>query len=486
MSGFDLVRVDGGGRGDPIHLPPGETVLGRGPLLAVSDKRVSRLHGLLENLNGQLRLKPTHLNPCFVQSSLTDSPRPLQRDSWYPLRDGDLFSLLPGHFIYKVVAVGGEDRTPRNSQLFEEEEELPVSPEPDVGPPPPVGPTPPRNEPAPAALSDQEEADNGRLNKADCAQPTEEEDDRKHVTPPVTKRRVLPAWMMAAVADTHSPSSSSSSPKVPTAAKRSKAPSTSAKGAAAKQATPPKTSSPEGAGLSEEEEEEVRPKKRRRKRSDEEQTTSRLKTDLPPQQPSVRLPSESKRSEMSDESDAFPMETDEAEGGGETSTADRNVAKNGQRLTKRAESLAANSGAASGPRLRTPCPYGKSCYRKNPVHFQECSHPGDTDYEEDEEEEEETVEADRPECPYGTDCYRKNPLHRKEYKHTKKPARATRAVPKKDDGDEDDGDDDSFINDDSDDAGDDSDYLPPVSDDSDKEDVKALQKEAKAFMKRKK
>lgn len=43
------------------------------------------------------------------------------------------------------------------------------------------------------------------------------------------------------------------------------------------------------------------------------------------------------------------------------------------------------------------------CSRKNPVHFQECSHPGDTDYE---EEEEETEEADRPECPYGTDCYR--------------------------------------------------------------------------------
>lgn len=39
--------------------------------------------------------------------------------------------------------------------------------------------------------------------------------------------------------------------------------------------------------------------------------------------------------------------------------------------------------------------------RKNPLHFQECSHPGDTDYEDEEEE-----EADRPECPYGTDCYR--------------------------------------------------------------------------------
>ncbi|XP_039664333.1 aprataxin and PNK-like factor [Perca fluviatilis] len=482
MSGFDLVRVDGGGGGDPIHLPPGETVLGRGPFLAVSDKRVSRLHGLLERLDGQLRLKPTHLNPCFVQSSLTDSPRPLQRDSWYPLHDGDLFSLLPGQFLFQVVAVGGEDRTPRNSQLL-------VCPEPDVEPPPPVGPAPPRNEPAPtpAALSDQEEADHGRLNKADCAQPTEEEDDRRHVPPPVTKRRVLPAWMMMAVGHTHSPSFSSSSPKVATAAKRSKAPPTSAKGAAAKQATPPKTSSPQGAGLSEEEEEEEeRPKKRRRKRSDEEQTASQSKTDLPPQQPSPRLPSESKRSEMSDESDGFPMETDEAEGGGETSTADGNTAKNGRRQTKRAESMAANSGAASGPRLRTPCPYGKSCYRKNPVHFQECSHPGDTDYEEDEEEEEEQETGeDRPECPYGTDCYRKNPLHRKEYKHTKKPARAARGVPKKDAGDDDSGDDDSFIDDDSEDAGDDSDYLPPVSDDSDKEDVKALQKEAKAFMKRK-
>lgn len=44
-------------------------------------------------------------------------------------------------------------------------------------------------------------------------------------------------------------------------------------------------------------------------------------------------------------------------------------------------------------------------FRKNPVHFQECSHPGDTDHEEEDEEEE---EAELPECPYGTDCYRCN------------------------------------------------------------------------------
>lgn len=114
MSGFDLVRVDAGG-GGPIRLPPGETVLGRGPLLGVSDKRVSRLHGLLENLDGELRLKPTHLNPCFVQASPTDDPRPLQRNSWHQLRHGDLFSLLPGRLIFQVEAVGGEGRTPRET-----------------------------------------------------------------------------------------------------------------------------------------------------------------------------------------------------------------------------------------------------------------------------------------------------------------------------------------------------------------------------------
>lgn len=52
-----------------------------------------------------------------------------------------------------------------------------------------------------------------------------------------------------------------------------------------------------------------------------------------------------------------------------------------------------------------------------------------------------------------------------------------------DDDDDDDefGDDDSFINDESEDIGGDSDYEPPDSDDSGKEDLKTLKKEAKAF-----
>ncbi|KAK5898932.1 hypothetical protein CesoFtcFv8_008464 [Champsocephalus esox] len=228
--------------------------------------------------------------------------------------------------------------------------------------------------------------------------------------------------------------------------------------------------------------------------SDEQQEATQSKTDVPSEQPSGRLQSESNRSGISDVSDGFPTEEDEEdeEGGAGTSAANTETQtskisqsedeekkiKNGRQQTKRADA-----------RLRTPCPYGKNCYRKNPMHFQESSHPGDTDYEE--EEEDETQEEDLPECPFGTDCYRKNPLHRKEYKHTKKPARPTRTVHKKvggDDDDDDEGDeyDDSFIDDDSEDAGDDSDYTPPVSDDSGKEDIEELQKEAKTFMKTRK
>ncbi|XP_040891364.1 aprataxin and PNK-like factor [Toxotes jaculatrix] len=453
MSGFDLVPVDGG---TPVHLPPGETVLGRGPFLGVTDKRVSRHHGLLENLDGQLRLKPTHLNPCFVQSSLTDDPRPLQKDSWHPLHHGDIFSLLPGQFIYKVVAVGGGECTPRNSQVFkEEEEELPGPPEPDVEPALPI-------RQGRAGTPPPEDEDGRALNEVDSALPKTAEDDHGDAALSAVKKRVLPAWMMAAAAAPHAASSS------PKGVKRRKTPA----GAAAKQATPTATSLPKEAELSEEEEEE-RPRKRRNMSDDEE-----------------------------NEPDNFHMEAEEQGKGREMSMMDRDATtpisntsesekdkepRNRRQTTKRAESEGSNGGSAAAPSKpgrRTPCPYGKDCYRKNPFHFQECSHPGDTDYEEEEEE-----EADRPECPYGTDCYRKNPLHRKEYKHTKRPARAARTVPKPSPDDEeegDSGDDDSFIDDNSEDVGDDSDYVPPDSDDSGKEDIKRLQREAQVFLKRRK
>ncbi|KAG7217823.1 hypothetical protein INR49_020872 [Caranx melampygus] len=105
MSGFDLVPVDGGA---PVHLPPGETVLGRAPLLGVQTPRAA---GEPERTAAP---QTTHVNPCFVQSSPDDEdPRSLKKDSWYTLHHGDFISLLPGQFVYEVVAVGGDERTLR-------------------------------------------------------------------------------------------------------------------------------------------------------------------------------------------------------------------------------------------------------------------------------------------------------------------------------------------------------------------------------------
>ncbi|NXU11077.1 APLF factor, partial [Pardalotus punctatus] len=76
---------------------------------------------------------------------------------------------------------------------------------------------------------------------------------------------------------------------------------------------------------------------------------------------------------------------------------------------------------------RTPCMYGSGCYRKNPIHFQQFSHPNDDDYH-DKEMVAQDDNDNRPDCPYGTACYRKNPHHKLEYKHSASPGK--RAVEK--------------------------------------------------------
>lgn len=57
MSGFDLVPVEGG---KPIHLPPGETVIGRGPFLRVSPKKKKK------KLNQQWPFHYTCVQPLWA------------------------------------------------------------------------------------------------------------------------------------------------------------------------------------------------------------------------------------------------------------------------------------------------------------------------------------------------------------------------------------------------------------------------------------
>ncbi|XP_067421379.1 aprataxin and PNK-like factor isoform X2 [Emydura macquarii macquarii] len=101
MSGFELAPADGG---CPVALPPGQTVLGRGPLLGITDKRVSRKHAILEVVGDQLRIKPVHVNPCFYQSPENSHLLPLETDEWFCLSPGDSFSLLIDKYVFKVLS----------------------------------------------------------------------------------------------------------------------------------------------------------------------------------------------------------------------------------------------------------------------------------------------------------------------------------------------------------------------------------------------
>ncbi|XP_026059340.1 aprataxin and PNK-like factor [Carassius auratus] len=458
MPGFELEQVDGG---SPIELPQGETVLGRGPFLGVNDKRVSRNHGVLENLNGQLRLKPTHLNPCFIQTNIVAAPQPLKKDQWHCLKEGDIFSLMPGKYIYRVH-VKEDDQTLRNSQGFEEEMEVEKCSS---------GPAAPSLDSAtleassctlttPCTTLTEDKGTShpphtlSSLNEASTKSPQDESDVPQ-------KKRILPAWMMASAKG-----ESSGVKATPTKSKRVATPKRTA---APKRARAKPVSSEE-----EEVEEEMPKRKAKRLKSDSEDESG-------PQEESTASKSSRVGSVPDEENSNGLMERDGAEvtpGAQAEDPSDSQVSLGCMQKIRLTESNTSTSKVKK--QRRTQCPYGISCYRKNPVHFQECSHPADSDYEEEEAEDD---DDDRPECPYGTHCYRKNLLHRKDYKHTKSPPKTAAAD---DEGEDEDRYENSFINDESEEEVDeDSDYVPE-SDDSGKEDIKRLQKEAKAFLRKKK
>ncbi|KAJ8365916.1 hypothetical protein SKAU_G00147470 [Synaphobranchus kaupii] len=513
MSDFELEPVDGG---ISIQLPEGEIQLGRGPFLGVNDKRVSRHHGLLENANGQLRIKPTHQNPCFYQPSLGDPPEALEKDRWHPLRPGNLFSLLPAKYVYRVVSV---NCTQSNSQAFEEEEpitdEPPASSKPDEEPlrsPELNGQSEqnhtqnqqvPTRHPHPTASTCSREKEE---DKTQAAAPKEQESGSRE---PEQRKRVLPAWMMQIAPDVSSPSTSTAGVRK---RGRGKAPPTQAKQPRPRKARNRSVSSEE----SEQSEVEQTPKKRAKRLKSEEDEEEEIQPKARSEAETTGRPAGTGNDESGEASGsadrgsgvekgegqrngghapkARPPEgrrRAEVKDGGEkeSQSQDREREVGGQEGDgAEGEASAARVGPSQAKAKtppRPPCPYGKECYRKNPVHFKECSHPGDSDYAEGDDDDELDKEEDdnRPECPYGTSCYRKNPQHKKEYKHTQDPGKKTRLDDDDDDeGDEDAWDNDSFINDDSGDLEEDSDYVPPESED---EDVQRLKTEAKAFLKRK-
>lgn len=472
MSGYRLEATDGSGS---HTIPVGETVVGRGPLFGIADKRVSRSHAVLEAVDDKLRVKSTHVNPCFYQAIGKSTLVPLKMNEWCWLHSGDCIALLPDKYSFRVITKNpSEEATLRNSQGLDEENELNDNPSCSLISEPKVA-SPLQHKPS--SLSDSSNArTNGNI-RNDVPPAINSKDAELAKSAP--RKRVLPDWMLQGDLPVQALPS-----HVITAVKK--------KRTVTQRAQPTSSSKLKV---------EDRPGKKQSEVSHPSTSTSLTRTAAPVNLPKVHVAANEEEEEMEEEDCDYtpklstpPPSNSSPLGSPSTSNNQLSVSK----AVSNDDISLSPPPSQQTPKKRIPCMYGEQCYRKNPTHFQEFSHPGDSDYC-DVENGSQDDNDDRPECPYGTDCYRKNPQHKLEYKHTRPPGRKLRKRnPKKgkksvvvgdsdDDGEPNDYDlDDSFIDDDDDEedfdiTDEDSDWMPD-SQDKDSEDVKELVKEAKQFV----
>ncbi|XP_040594215.1 aprataxin and PNK-like factor isoform X1 [Mesocricetus auratus] len=507
---FFLQPLDGGPR---VPVGPGQTVIGRGPLLGITDKKVSRRHALLEVVDNQLRIKPIHANLCFHQSSDKSQLLPMKTHSWCWLNPGDSFSLLLNKYSFRVFSTQAEEEmecTLRNSQILDEDDvlsEMQKSPVINL----------PDKTTGTSQLQGSPEITKGRCTAIEPMSSAGARGDIcEHQLQPAQRKRILPAWMLAE-------SLSDQNLSAPAKGVDKDAIQRSGKQGTCEDKTPvnkeqhgrKRLISP---GNLENMSAEQDPGKKC-KSSDQEGLVVSSK-EVPESLSSITLSdTDMGTMKINELSHAVPIEElgevtnhkaiSKATANEEGETVRHPESHSSVQSKSLPEPLQGfhpeSSPAPSGPDAshtvagsvlgtskeskvrRVPCMYGANCYRKNPLHFQHLSHPGDSDYGDIQV----TDEGDRPECPYGASCYRKNPQHKMEYRHSALPVRAAVDDHSDDAGHPSENDlNDSFPEDDEEEEGyeptdEDSDWHPG-KDDEEKEDVEELLKEAERFMKRKK
>nr|XP_042129506.1 aprataxin and PNK-like factor isoform X2 [Peromyscus maniculatus bairdii] len=496
---FFLQPLDGGPR---VPVGPGQTVIGRGPLLGITDKRVSRRHAILEVVGSQLRIKPS-----AEESQLL----PMKTHVWCWLNPGDSFSLLLNKYSFRVFSPQAEvemECTLRNSQILDEDDVLsemqksPVIKLPD--------------ETAGASrLQGSPELTEGAAVEAPSSSGARG-DGNGHQPHPAQRKRILPAWMLAG-------NLSDQNLSAPVTGGDKDVIQRSGKEGTCKDKTPVNRTWHGrkrliSLGNSESLSAEQDPGKKC-KSSDQEGPVVSSK-EVPESLSSITLGDPDPDTvKMSEPNNAVPIEEldevsrhktvsqatidEEGETGSHSGVQRKSPPETSQGFYPESSSAPSSPdashtvadsvlGCSEGSKVRrASCMYGANCYRKNPLHFQHFSHPGDSDYG-DVQVTDEGVTGDRPECPYGASCYRKNPQHKMEYRHSALPVRVALDEDSDDVGQPSEKDpNDSFAEDDEDEeegyepTDEDSDWQPG-EDDEEKEDVEELLKEAKRFMKRKK
>ncbi|XP_053568090.1 aprataxin and PNK-like factor isoform X2 [Bombina bombina] len=421
---FHLEATDGSGS---TPLTTGETAIGRGPFLGIADKRVSRNHALLEVVDDKLRIKPVHVNPCFYQKASTNSFSPLERDKWHWLHNGDCFSLLPDKYIFRIITAHSAEILKRDSE--------------DEG----VLSNDPQSSTSAAGIS--EETEKPSCSVTDTSKKvilqqiqnahTEEKKIIHDGPSPICKeivdlsrstprKRVLPDWMLQG--DLKIQSLSSPDIKAGTSAKRRvKRENVSTNNTEEHLSERKRKLSPDNK-LNKE---NILTKKKNIASLLEPKASAEVSMDTFHGKTPINSLSDKHDRDLLDEdmdlqnneehdthlqTEKSPSRNNEDEQQSSMQSAkhlkphhleisdedDQDESSSTNKTSARAESP---QGGTQTTSKRQACIYGDRCYRKNPVHFQEFCHPGDSDYCEAENGSQDDSD-DRPECPYGTDCYR--------------------------------------------------------------------------------
>lgn len=514
MAKITLKPLDDGQKS--VDIPVGKTTIGRGPFLGCGDKKVSRNHAVLEvTEKGEVFLTPTHVNPCFYQPTAESPGTILKKDKRHKLENGDSFSLLPRAFRYQVVVIGEatENKLEEKPDIKlennangsaderkQKEESRTGFVKEEIN----------RIKADCASEDSSRETTNVKEVKPDVIKPKKEQELNGTGSPTLSKEnakvnssssgernsRTLPVWLEKLV--DHPNKQEKKKPQTAKLQNREKPSKHKTENSVKRKVTKVYDKSESEEDF--EEREIDRPRRNTGRSSRQNRQTRQglsledfiVSDDEEWQSDKAELKLKKRRGRRRGDESGSDWEAEhgkkkrshkydsDSESGSDwgASNRRRKTSKIKRRRSKRVavseggsdEEMEEDTSSAVKNSKRIPCTYGKKCYRKNPNHLSQFSHPGDSDYFSESESHEKNEEAGssasggddaedkKKECPYGVGCYRKNPQHKKDFKHTKKvrPQReAAKQAGKKTKSDEDDELDsydlnDSFVNDDSD------------------------------------
>ncbi|XP_022118262.2 aprataxin and PNK-like factor isoform X2 [Pieris rapae] len=102
-----------------ITLPPGSHIIGRGELLEVFDKRVSRKHAKIEVKNDSIVVNALHHNPVFYTKRGSSKSEALTLDSMVVLSNGDKIGLLPRTYWFEIIVVDEKNSSEQTNNNIE-------------------------------------------------------------------------------------------------------------------------------------------------------------------------------------------------------------------------------------------------------------------------------------------------------------------------------------------------------------------------------